>query len=113
MTKKNLGPCAVKECNKPTKRFRTFTVNCKRKAIAKETYNNYHIEVGFQLCHSHYLEICEPDRYTKYNKIENKRPKIDDKENYIINDRNSINHNVHGKLKIIKIINIKSIININ
>jgi hypothetical protein len=110
MTKKNLGPCAVKECNKPTNRFRTFTINCKRKAIAKETYNNYHIEVGFQLCHSHYLEICEPDRYTKYNKLENKA-KIDDKENYVINDRNFTNRNIHGKLKIIKIINIESIIN--
>ena len=69
--KKFLGSCAVKECNKPTNRFCTFTVNCKRKAISKETYNNYNIEVRLQLCHIHYLEICEPARYTKY-KAENK-----------------------------------------
>ena len=74
MTKKNLGPYAIRECNKFTTRFHTFTLNCKNKSIAKGTYSNYNVEIGLQLCHSHYLEICEPDRYTKYNK-ENKKAK--------------------------------------
>ena len=95
MTKKNLGPCAIRECNKFTTRFRTFTLNCKNKSIAKGTYNNYNVEIGLQLCHSHYLEICEPDRYTKYNK-ENKRPRIDDKESHI---GNPTNYKISGKLK--------------
>jgi hypothetical protein len=45
MTKKNLGPCAIKECNKPTNRFRTFTITCKNKAIAKGTYDYYNVEI--------------------------------------------------------------------
>jgi len=93
MTKKNLGPCAIKECDKSTDRFRTFTINCKNKAIAKGTYNYYNVEVGLQLCHSHYLKICEPDRHVNYNK---KKLKNNNKENHIIRDRNPTNYCISG-----------------
>ena len=97
MTKKNLGPCAIKECNKPTNHFRTFTINCKNKAIAKGTYDYYNIEIGLQLCHD-YLAICEPDHHINYNE-KKKRIKNNDKENHITRNRNPTNYYISGKLK--------------
>ena len=98
MTKKNLGPCAIKECDKSTDRFCTFTINCKNKAIAKGTYDYFNIEIGLQLCHDHYLAICEPDRHINYNE-KKKRKKDNDKENHITRDRNTTNYYIFGKLK--------------
>src|ERR1043165_4118399 len=63
MVQKNEGPCSVQNCNKENSRFRKFTLLARKKAQEKGTYASYtYLEVGQQLCHTHYLSIVELDR---------------------------------------------------
>ena len=59
---KNFGPCVVEGCESHGP-FRAFTEFSKTKAIINKTHEAYnYLQVGDQLCHSHYLLIVEPNR---------------------------------------------------
>ncbi|CAG8672293.1 6160_t:CDS:2, partial [Cetraspora pellucida] len=64
MTKKNLGPCSVRDCQINPKQFRGITDYAFKKAKEKGTFGQYsYLEIGKQLCYSYYLEIIELDRH--------------------------------------------------
>ena|SRR5947209_8705615 len=67
--KKLSGPCNILNCENSSTKFRTFTNAAYRKAVEKDTYSkcNY-LQVGQEICFSHYLSIVEPDRSVKYRK---------------------------------------------
>jgi len=83
----NSGPCKVNGCDKndPTKyKFKRFTEYAKTKAIRADTYQNYnYLQIGDQLCLSHYLSIVEADR-NKKNK--NKKRKLEEFDEIYIED---------------------------
>ncbi|RIB02068.1 hypothetical protein C2G38_2228885 [Gigaspora rosea] len=68
MTKKNLGPCSINNCQIRPNQYHGITEYALRKAKEKGTFNQYnYLEVGKQLCYPHYLKIVEPDRHNEYN----------------------------------------------
>ena len=83
----NSGPCKVNGCDKndPTKyKFKRFTEYAKTKVIRADTYQNYnYLQIGDQLCLSHYLSIVEADR-NKKNK--NKKRKLEEFDEIYIED---------------------------
>jgi len=58
--------CKVKDCNNNDSnkhKFKKFTQLSKENAIRTNTYQNYnYLQIGDQLCFSHYLLIVEADR---------------------------------------------------
>lgn len=63
MSRKNLGPCSIHNCNIESNQYRGITSYALRKAKEKGTFRQYnYLEIGKQLCYSHYLNIIEPDR---------------------------------------------------
>jgi hypothetical protein len=83
----NNGPCKVNgyDKNDPNKyKFKGFTEYAKTKAISADTYQNYnYLQIGDQLCLSHYLSIVEADRNRK-NK--NKKRKLEEFDEIYIED---------------------------
>ncbi|CAG8520385.1 8038_t:CDS:1 [Cetraspora pellucida] len=64
MTKKNLGPCSVRNCQINPKQYCEITDNAFRKAKEKGTFSQYnYLEIRKQLCYPHYLEIIEPNHH--------------------------------------------------
>jgi len=66
MTRKNKGPCAVVNCDKNNTRFRLYSIHAANKVsefpekLSSYTYINGTLIINeSQLCHSHYMEICE------------------------------------------------------
>ena len=63
MTRKNLGPCFIYNCQIESDQYRGITNNALKKAKEKGTFNQHnYLEVGKQLCYPHYFNIIEPDR---------------------------------------------------
>jgi len=72
---KNLGPCALPDCENTRKEFRKLTSYTIEKIQKKDFEQKYNfLKENDQLCYDHYLRIVEPDR--------NKRRKSDNCESY-------------------------------
>jgi len=60
------GPCAVSNCTKHTPFYRTFSENAYKTAQQEETLHNFaYLEVGHQLCCTHYNNIVALSRNRK------------------------------------------------
>jgi hypothetical protein len=92
MTRKNLGPCSIHNCQINSNQYRGITTNALRKAKENGTFDQYnYLEFGKQLCYPHYLSIIEPDRNKKLqtNSIRN-NPNIPNIQNNVIVNNNNI-----------------------
>ncbi|CAG8507935.1 4757_t:CDS:1, partial [Racocetra persica] len=56
----NNRPCSIYNCDKYQANFRCLTQLAIRKAIVKQTIQQYpYLQIGQQVCHSHYMVIVE------------------------------------------------------
>ena len=60
MKTQNFGPCSVINCVDTNVRFRVITELAYEKCLKNQTLQLYpYLEVGGQLCHSHYCKLVE------------------------------------------------------
>src|SRR5260363_48079 len=87
---KNFGPCSNFDCTNININFRTLTKLAYEKCCMKRTIESYpYLEVGKQLCHSHYCKLVEPDRDQRGHKsknIDNQKKKNSEPVELLSND---------------------------
>ncbi|RIB25131.1 hypothetical protein C2G38_2166665 [Gigaspora rosea] len=68
---KNFGPCLIINCTNANVKFRTITTLAYKKCYTKQTLKDYpYLEVGKQLCHSHYCKLVEPNEHRFKKKVQ-------------------------------------------
>ena len=87
MPAKNFGLCSIVDCMNININFCTLTKLAYEKCCMKRTIESYpYLEVGKQLCHSHYCKLVEPDRGHKSKNIDNQKKKIFEPVELLSND---------------------------
>uniref|UniRef100_U9UZM9 Uncharacterized protein n=1 Tax=Rhizophagus irregularis (strain DAOM 181602 / DAOM 197198 / MUCL 43194) TaxID=747089 RepID=U9UZM9_RHIID len=85
--KKNFGPCSIVNCVYENISFRLITELAYQKCCENNMLEMYpYLEVGKQLCHSHYCSIVEP------NRGQYKRKRIKNQECSRESSRKRVNH---------------------